>query len=170
MNAVEALVSLGSNVEPERNLPEAVRRLAELFALRAVSSAWSTQPVGPAGQPPFLNAAAVIATDASPTAVRERLRGVEAAMGRRRPADPFAPRPIDLDLLLYGELVLTEGAVRLPDPELAHQAFLAVPAAEVRPRWRHPTTGEALAVVAGRVVAALPEEARPRRAGIRLGG
>lgn len=166
---VEALLSLGSNIEPAKNLPAAVRRIAERFVLRAVSAAWETLPVGPPGQPAFLNAAAVILTSDAPGQVRSSLRGIERDLGRRRPAGPYEPRPIDLDLTLYAGLVVSADGLRVPDPALLRHAFVAVPAAEVAPAWRHPETGETLQRIASRLLAELPAAEHPRRAAVALG-
>jgi 2-amino-4-hydroxy-6-hydroxymethyldihydropteridine diphosphokinase len=171
----EALVGLGSNLAPDRHLPAAVRLLAERLEVRALSSAWATPPVGPAGQPPFLNAAALVTTELAPHALKAGvLREVERRLGRVRTRDRFAPRQIDLDLVLY----LAGGAdpgdetrrVRelVLDPDLHHEVHLAVPAAELLPDWVHPATGEALARLAERLVAALPPADRPRRTGLAL--
>ena len=168
-DATEVIVVLGSNVEPERHLSAAVARLRERADVRRVSSAWATAAVGPAGQPPFLNAAVRLATRHPPEALRELLlRPLEAELGRRRTGDRFAPRTIDLDLVAYGEARTRIGEREIPDPDLVRHAFVAVPAAEVAPGWVHPETGEALAAIAAQLLAALPEERRPRRIALAL--
>ena len=165
------VVGLGSNVEPERHLLEAIRLLGERAEVVAVSSAWATAPVGPAGQPPFLNAAVQLRTPLPPLRVKpELLRPVEAAMGRVRTADRFAPRPIDLDFVAWGGGELRELGLELPDPDLLRHAHVALPAADVAPGWRHPRTGETLAVIAERLVGALAPAARPRRLDLDLRG
>lgn len=177
-------MALGSNVAPERNLPEAVRRLAELVVLRRVSSAWATPPVGPSGQPPFLNAAALVVTELDPGDLKARvLREVERALGRVRTADRFAPRPIDIDLVLWaprlgsredrGEAEGGEDAgerARVLDADLEREPHLAVPAAELLPGWTHPATGEPLERLAARLLASLPSHRHPRRTSLALGG
>jgi 2-amino-4-hydroxy-6-hydroxymethyldihydropteridine diphosphokinase len=164
-SAVGALVAMGSNLEPERYLPAAVRLLVERGAAPlSVSSAWATAPVGPPGQPPFVNAALWLETSLEPaTLKRELLRKVESSLGRVRTADRFAPRPIDLDLVAYGDRELVVDGEALPDPDLLRYAHIAAPASEVAPGWVHPRTGETLAAIAARLVAALPESQRPRR-------
>ena len=161
---VDAIVALGSNVEPERHLPVVLRRLAERVAVAAVSSPWSTAPVGPPRQLPFINAAALLRTDLPPDRLKhELLRGLERELGRVRTVDRFAPRPVDLDLLTYGEGTLRLDGSELPDPDLLHHAHLALPASEVAPSWVHPRTGETLLAIASRLVSALPPARRPRR-------
>ena len=170
---VTAIIGLGSNVEPERHLGEAVRALRAAAALDvlAVSSAWATPAVGPAGQPPFLNAAVLVATTLPAPVLRsEVLRPIESALGRVRTEDRYAPRTIDLDLVTYGTGRLHIDGREIPDPDLAFQAFLAVPAAEVAPGWLHPVTGVPLARLAADLLSRLPEYERPRRLAISLEG
>jgi len=159
-----ALIALGSNVEPARHLPAAVAALRERAPVERVSSAWATAPVGPAGQPPFLNAAVLLTTELPPERLRdELLHGIERELGRVRSENRYAPRTIDLDLAVYGGRRLRLGDREIPDPDLLREAFLAVPAAEVAPDWVHPVTGETLATIAARLVAAVPEDRRPRK-------
>jgi 2-amino-4-hydroxy-6-hydroxymethyldihydropteridine diphosphokinase len=159
-----ALIALGSNVEAERHLPAAVAALRERAQVERVSSAWATAPVGPAGQPPFLNAAVLLSTELPPERLRsELLHGIERELGRVRTEDRYAPRTIDLDLTAYGVQRLRLGDREIPDPELLREAFLAVPAAEVAPEWVHPVTGETLEAIASGLVEALPADQRPRR-------
>lgn len=158
------IVGLGSNQNPERHLLGAVRMLAERADLVAASSAWATTPVGPPGQPAFVNAAVLLRTVLPPERVKPALlRPIEAALGRVRNADRFAPRPIDLDLVAYGEDVLRLEGLEVPDPDLLRHAHVALPASEVAPEWQHPETGEPLKAIADRLTASLPSDRRPRR-------
>lgn len=94
-----AYLSLGSNIEPEANLPAAVRLLAQMTRLTVVSRVWETTPVGLSGQANFLNAAVVVETDLPALALKhEVLEVIERQLGRVRQADKNAPRPIDLDI------------------------------------------------------------------------
>jgi 2-amino-4-hydroxy-6-hydroxymethyldihydropteridine diphosphokinase len=167
--ALAIVVGLGSNVDPERHLPEAVRLLAERAEVLAVSSAWATEPVGPAGQPPFVNAAVLLRTELPPERVKpELLRPVEAALGRVRSADRFAPRTIDLDFVASEAGRILGDGLEVPDRDLVRHAHVALPAMEVAPEWTHPRTGETFAAIAARLVAALPAPARPRRLHLEL--
>ncbi|MDR7555143.1 MAG: 2-amino-4-hydroxy-6-hydroxymethyldihydropteridine diphosphokinase [Armatimonadota bacterium] len=149
-----AVVLLGSNVDRERALPQAVALLAARARLRALSSVYETEPVGRPDQPPFFNAAAVVETDLDPAAFRrEVLAPIEAQLGRRRTADKWAPRTIDLDLILWDDEVCEVEGRPVPHPELLTRAHVAVPVAEVLPDARHPVTGERLAALAGRLAA-----------------
>lgn len=158
----ETVVSLGSNVEAELNLRRAVAMVLAAQPVQAVSSPWLTLPVGPAGQPDFVNAALLLDC-ADPLRLKQLLRAIEDRLGRLRTADTFAPRPIDLDLLLHGSDSVLVAGRPLPDPGLLQHAHLAVPAAEVLPGWRHPLDGRPLAAIAAALLGDLPAAARPRR-------
>lgn len=138
-----AYVGLGSNVEPEKNLPRAIRVLAEKTDLVVVSSVWLAPAVGnPA--PDFLNAAAKIRTPLSANELKEKiLRPMEAQLGRQRGPDKFAPRPIDLDIVIFDEECL--------DADLWELAHLAVPLAAIYPNYFNATTGEMLQETANRL-------------------
>jgi len=147
---VLAIVGLGSNIEPERHLPRAVAALRPLGA-KAVSGVYQNPARGGPPQPDFLNAAIALETSMQAGELRETLRKVENRLGRVRTADEYAPRTIDLDLLMLGALVLDQGRFTLPDPQLLTAAHLAIPAAEVAPTAVHPRTGETLRSIAERL-------------------
>ena len=145
-------IALGSNL-PSRfgdraaNLREALRRLADLGRVTAVSSFHDTDPVGYADQPRFLNAAALLETDLSPLDLLRGLLATEQSMGRVRAADipPKGPRIIDLDLLLYGSLVLNDPELTLPHPAMHQRRFVLAPLAEIGPQLEHPTLHRTIA-------------------------
>ena len=147
-----AAVSLGSNLtssfgDPEANLREAVRRIAELGEVRAVSSFFDTEPVGYVEQPRFLNGALLLETELEPVALMRALLSVERTMGRERVgAVAKGPRVIDLDLLLYREegeagVVMATEELTLPHPEMQERRFVLEPLAEIAPEWVHPVLG-----------------------------
>ena len=144
-----AVLSLGSNIDPERHLPMAFSRLRRQpgITVLAQSACYRSVPVGGTG-PYFLNAAALIDTRLPPAELRDLLRGIEAGMGRVRTADRNAPRPIDLDILLYEGFSGEVAGTRIPDPDLARFAHLAVPAADVAPDWEYSGTGTVLKSIA----------------------
>ena len=147
MNRV--LISLGSNIEPENNLREAVRRLAMRCRLLAVSPVYETEPVGTTDQANFLNAAVLIETDLTPGELKmEVLRSIEDELGRHRTADKNAPRAIDLDISLYNEEVFELGNRHIPDPEISKYPHIAVPLADLAPQQRHPEIGQTLQEIA----------------------
>lgn len=146
-------VSLGSNIEKEQNLPEAIRMLAERCQLVAVSKVYETTPVGYDDQPSFLNAAVLIETSLDAAAFRQEiLTQIEQQLNRVRTADKFAPRTIDADIILYNDDVLDLDAHHhIPDPDLVQFAHVAVPIADLDPDMCHPETGERLDQIAQRL-------------------
>jgi dihydroneopterin aldolase/2-amino-4-hydroxy-6-hydroxymethyldihydropteridine diphosphokinase len=143
------LVSLGSNIEPEVNLPEAVRRLATRCHLLAVSPVYETRPVGTRNQANFLNAAVLIETDLTPVEFKSKvLQVIEDDLGRVRTGDKNAPRTIDLDISLFKDQVLETAGRRIPDPEILKFSHIARPLAELAPQLRHPETGQSMAEIA----------------------
>jgi 2-amino-4-hydroxy-6-hydroxymethyldihydropteridine diphosphokinase len=146
---VQAWIALGSNIDPVNHLPWAVRELSRLGALQAVSSVWQSKPVGDEAQADFCNAAVLLETTLPPSHLKEALRQIETHLGRVRvPGNKNAPRTIDLDLAFYGNTVCEQQELRIPDPEIRDRPFLAIPLAELNPRFQHPVTGESLGEIA----------------------
>lgn len=144
-----AYLAFGANLgERAAAIAEAMRRLtAAGAALRARSPLYETDAVAPDPQPPYLNAAARVETDASPHALLALCLDVEAALGRVRPVGRHhAPRPIDVDLLLMGDAVVDDPPrLILPHPRLLERPFVRIPLADVAlPGLVHPITGEPL--------------------------
>ena len=140
-----AAIALGSNLSsrfgaPAENLREAIHRLDDLGTVTAVSRFHETEPVGYTQQPRFTNAAVLLETEVSPLELLRGLLAIEHSMGRDRASTPpKGPRIIDLDLLLYGNLVLDDARLTLPHPSLQERRFVLVPLAELAPNWQHPT-------------------------------
>jgi GTP cyclohydrolase I len=142
---VDTIISLGSNIEKERHLPEAIRLLRRnrRIDVRKVSRFFESAPVGgPDGAPDFFNAALVACTDLDPQELREELRHIEEVLGRVRTDDRNAPRTIDLDLVYYGDLVAKYEDWQLPDPAANTAPHVAIPIADVAPLWIDPVTGQ----------------------------
>jgi len=153
------LIGLGSNLgDRRRALDQAVERLTRQPPVRLTArSRWhETAPVGgPPGQGPFLNGAVVLETSLEPETLLAVLAGVEADSGRRR-AERWGPRPLDLDLLLYGELVWESPSLTIPHPRMAWRRFVLEPAAEVAADMVHPTTGWPIARLLEHLNTAVP--------------
>jgi 2-amino-4-hydroxy-6-hydroxymethyldihydropteridine diphosphokinase len=146
---VQAFISVGSNVEPHHNLPKALRLLAAAQRVMAISTVCQTEPIGRPGQPPFLNCVVKLDTDTPAQELKHAvLRAIEEKLGRRRTEDKDAPRTVDLDLVLYGDLVVETDLLVLPAPEILTRPFLAAGLHEVAPDLRLPGTGVAIAQVA----------------------
>lgn len=108
-----------------------------------VASLYRTAPLGPP-QPDFLNTAATGSTLLAPDQVLAAAQALELAAGRRR-GRRFGPRPLDVDLLLFGERVARHAELTLPHPRLAGRRFVLVPLAEIAPQWRVPPEGRTVA-------------------------
>ncbi len=139
---VRAFLSLGSNLGDRlANLEMGVLEVAALpeSALEAVSSVYETEPVGLREQPPFLNAVIAIATALSPHDLLCALQAIETRAGRQR-LQPWGPRTLDIDIVLYGDLVYADAVLSIPHPHFARRRFVLVPLAELAPRLVPPGT------------------------------
>ncbi len=144
-----AYVGIGSNIEPEENVRAALRLLAQRAAIVAVSTFHRTQPLGGNCLAPFYNGVAKLETDLSPRALKfEVLRQIETALGRRRGHDKYSPRTIDLDIIIYDDVVANEPDLVIPDPDIATREFVALPLLELCPGLVIPGVGIALAPIA----------------------
>ena len=149
-----ALLSLGSNIEPELNLPAAASLLADRFHRVGVSRVFETQPVEVIDGGPFLNSAVEILCPLTPLELKfEVLRPLEKMLGRVRTGDRNAPRTIDLDISLFADLVISdpEGGLVIPDPDILTCAHVAIPLADLAPDRRHPQTLQTLEEIARRL-------------------
>jgi 2-amino-4-hydroxy-6-hydroxymethyldihydropteridine diphosphokinase len=132
--AVSAFIALGGNLDdPATQLRHAAARLAADPRLRlsARSGLWRSPPMGPPGQPEYLNAVLRVETALAPEGTLALLLETEAALGRRRDGPRWGPRLIDLDLLWQGEARCSTPALRLPHPGIAERAFVLKPLAEI---------------------------------------
>jgi 2-amino-4-hydroxy-6-hydroxymethyldihydropteridine diphosphokinase len=146
-----ALIALGSNLgNRQRNLDDAVAQLDNTpnVVVLATSRWRETKPVGgPADQGEFLNGAALLGTSLTPQQLHAILQQIETAAGRTREGR-WAPRTLDLDLLLYDDLVLDTPELKLPHPRMPFRRFVLEPAAEIAPDMRHPQIGWTIAELA----------------------
>jgi 2-amino-4-hydroxy-6-hydroxymethyldihydropteridine diphosphokinase len=134
-------LGLGSNVgDRAGHLRAAIEMLAERGAeVEAISSAYETEPVGEVlDQPDFLNAAVRIRTELEPEELLDVCKQVEAERGRQLDAPRHSPRPLDVDLLLLGDLELTTDRLTLPHPEVTSRRFVLVPLLELDPTLKLP--------------------------------
>lgn len=135
-----AYIALGSNLgDKEKNLRRALLLLTQQgVEVVRVSSFLSTEPYGVTDQPQFLNAVACVRTSLAPLALLDVLLATELAMGRVRLRN-WGERNIDLDLLLYEDVVLDTPRLRLPHPDMQNRDFVLLPLAEIAPELKHPT-------------------------------
>ncbi len=138
-----AFVAIGSNINAAENVRAAIGMLAQRMPLLGISTVYCTEPLERSEQPAFYNCVVEVDAAMSPRDLKFRvLRPIEEALGRKRSSDKHAPRTIDLDLILYDDLILKDRDLVLPDPEIASRFFLAVPLAELDPDLVIPGTGE----------------------------
>jgi 2-amino-4-hydroxy-6-hydroxymethyldihydropteridine diphosphokinase len=139
-----AHIALGANLrspagQPDATLAAALPRLAALGRIAARSSLYSTAPVGFSDQPRFLNAVIALETDLEPHSLLDALLSIERFFGRdRSDSVPNGPRTLDLDIILYGDLILSEPSLEIPHPRLSRRAFVLIPLAEIAADLRIP--------------------------------
>lgn len=138
MGLQKAYISAGSNLgDRKANLEFALTSLAEKTSVLKVSSLYETEPVGYLDQPWFLNIVLELETGLAPSDLLRLCQEVEASCGRIR-TFPNAPRTLDLDVLIYGDVVLQEEKLTIPHPRLAERKFVLEPLAEIAPDLVHP--------------------------------
>lgn len=129
-----AFIAIGSNIDPAKNVSAAIRSLAGQTQLVGISMVYRTDALDRPQQPPYFNCVVEIKTEAPPVEVKYAiLRRIENELGRKRTQDKYAPRTIDLDLIVYGDLTMDEEDIRLPDPDILERPFLATPLFELAP-------------------------------------
>ena len=153
-----AYLSLGSNIAAKNNLPAAVQLLREYGVLRAISSVWESPAHGGASPPNYFNAAVLLETQLSAPSLRDQaISHIETLLGRVRiPHNPQAPRPIDIDIMLFNSDIISLGHRHIPDAEILERAFVALALAELDPEYAHPETGQTLSEIADSLSATNP--------------
>ncbi len=140
---VQVFISIGSNVDREQNIRSAVAALRERWGRLTLSPVYESAPVGFRGGN-FYNLVAGLDTRTPVARLLDELAALERAHGRTRGADQFVSRTLDLDLLLYGDLILRVGSHPIPHPDIALYAFMLRPLSEIAPDVIHPQTSESL--------------------------
>lgn len=138
-------IALGSNLgDSPRILAAAIAQLSVTpkIQLTAVSSWYRTKAVGPP-QPDYINGCAILQTEMSPQLLLETLLAIEQQFGRVR-QERWGPRSLDLDLLLYDQMILDTPTLQIPHPRMQERAFVLVPLAEIAPDWIEPISGCAI--------------------------
>lgn len=150
----EIYIGLGSNIEPEKNLPQALSMLSQVVKLKSHSSAWETPPAGTDIGPNFINAVALISTDYTANELRRQvLRQIESQLNRVRTSNQNAPRTIDLDIIIINQ--------RIVDPHIWEQAYLAIPLVEIGVDLINPSENETLSQIAYRLAHQTSIQRRP---------
>jgi 2-amino-4-hydroxy-6-hydroxymethyldihydropteridine diphosphokinase len=149
----QAYLSLGSNIGPEANLPKAIDLLSQRGEILKVSTAWESEAVGSDG-PNFLNACVLFATNLSLGELKEQvIHPSEEKLGRKRSDDKYAPRTIDIDIILFNQDSCND--------KFWNQAFVVIPLAEIYPEFQNPLTQETIAETATRLRKTIWMERRP---------
>lgn len=142
MKPVIVYLGLGSNLgDRQANLHRALELLSADVKVAQVSPTYDTAPVGNTDQPRFLNLVCKAKTLLSPPHLLTFVKNIETKMGRT-PGPRNSPRPIDIDILFYGGLVLETPALVIPHPRLTERAFVLAPLADIAPRLKHPVSGK----------------------------
>ena len=149
--AVTVFLGLGTNVgDRAANLEQALRRIDAVARVEAVSSIYETEPVGYREQPDFWNIAARCTTELPAQQLMAELLQIELAMGRQR-TFKNAPRLIDIDILLYDDVIMSDRDLELPHPRMHERAFVLRPLVEIAPGIEHPRSGVRYAELLARV-------------------
>lgn len=136
-------LSIGSNLHPVKNIQLAVRELRRNFGEIQLSSVYRSKPYGFSGDD-FLNLVAGVETDLKPEQIVALIEQIHTTAGRRRGGSRFASRELDIDLLLYGDLVSEDLRPRIPRRDVLAYSFVLAPLVEIAPDVRHPVTGKSL--------------------------
>ncbi len=139
-----AYIGVGSNIDPDANIHRALRLLGNDMKLTEVSTFYITPPLGAPASPHFYNGVVAGTTDLPIPALRHLLLHVETEVGRQRTEDKYAPRPIDLDLLILGDEVSEGEGWWVPHPDVRTRPFVAIPLLELAPDLTLPDSGRPL--------------------------
>jgi 2-amino-4-hydroxy-6-hydroxymethyldihydropteridine diphosphokinase len=139
----DVYVAAGSNVEPGKYLARALRELAAAYGPLTLSPAYRNQAVGFTGDD-FINLVVGFRTEDDVGQVRRQLQKIEAACDRPPDAPKWAPRTMDLDILLFGDLVSDAPGLKIPRPDLLKRPYMLRPIADIAPDVRHPLLGKTL--------------------------
>jgi 2-amino-4-hydroxy-6-hydroxymethyldihydropteridine diphosphokinase len=130
-------ISIGSNIDKDKHIPASLRALEQAFGELTTSSIYESEPVGFTGDA-FYNLVVGFDSDLEVKAVAKQLRQIELDNGRARDSQKFSARTLDLDLILYGNLIFNDGRLQIPRDEIEHYAFVLEPLAEIAPTLKHP--------------------------------
>ena len=142
-DSVTAYLGIGTNMgNREDNLDRALGLLSQRMRMGKVSSIYDTEPLGNINQPRFLNMVCQVFTRLAPEGLLVLAKGIESKMGRFGKSGE--PRPIDIDILLYGDEVVDTPELVIPHPKMTGRAFVLVPLAEIAPEVVHPVSGKTI--------------------------
>lgn len=134
-------ISIGSNIDKETNIPSSLTALLQVFEGIQISSIYETEPVGFSGDN-FYNLVVRFESSLTAKEVAKKLRQIELEHGRTRESQKFSARTLDLDLILYGDQIISDGRLQIPRDEIERYAFVLEPLAEIAPTEKHPVSGK----------------------------
>lgn len=134
-------ISIGSNIDKEVNIPSSLKALEGVFGQLQISSIYETEPVGFVGDS-FYNLVVRFESELSAKEVAKQLRQIELEHGRTRESQKFSARTLDLDLILYGDQIISDGRLQIPRDEIERYAFVLEPLAEIAASEKHPINGK----------------------------
>ena len=137
-------LGLGSNIDAEKNLRLAVGELRRLYGELTLSPVYKSAPVGFQG-PDFLNLVVALETDAAPMEVIDQIERIHGLAGRSRGPDKFSSRPLDIDLLLHGDMIEPAPPLRLPRRDILDYGFVLRPLTDIAQDLLHPVSGRTIA-------------------------
>ena len=133
-------ISIGSNIDKNIHIPASLKALETHFGPLVLSSIYESEPVGFSGEL-FHNLIVCFESDLDVKTVAKKLKQIELDNGRTRESQKFSARTLDLDLILYGDLILSDGRLQIPRDEIERYAFVLEPLAEISPLEKHPLSG-----------------------------
>jgi 2-amino-4-hydroxy-6-hydroxymethyldihydropteridine diphosphokinase len=140
----DVVLLIGSNIDPVSNIKRAIKEISSIVKINLQSSLWETKPIGTGGNN-FFNLALLVSTSLDFDPLKfEILRNIEIRLGRVRISDKYAPRTIDIDIILYGDTII--------DINIWNYAYIAVPVAELVPSFIRPDTNQTLEEVAATLI------------------
>lgn len=145
----KAFLGIGSNIEPDTNIKKALQSLSGHVRINKISTVYINPAEGRPEQPCFYNCVAEIETQIPPFELKfDVLRPIEESLGRKRTEDKYAARTIDLDLLLYDDMIIKNDRLTIPDPQIEQRAFVALPLQELAPGLKLPGSKLSIAEIA----------------------
>jgi 2-amino-4-hydroxy-6-hydroxymethyldihydropteridine diphosphokinase len=142
-------ISIGSNIDKDKHIVASLQALERFFGGLTVSSIYESEPVGFIGDA-FYNLVVGFDSELSVKEVAKQLRQIELDNGRTRDCQKFSARTLDLDLLVYGDLIINEGRLQIPREEIERYAFVLEPLAEIAPTLKHPISQISYATLWGK--------------------
>ncbi len=132
-------ISIGSNIDKEKHIPASIKALTGLYGRLTLSSIYESESMGFTGDA-FYNLVAAFESNLDIKKIVDQLRQIELDNGRNRDCKKFSARTLDLDLVLYGDVIINEGRIQIPRDEIEKYAFVLEPLAEIAGHLRHPVT------------------------------